>query len=56
MKYGDIYLRAYATPTELRAGLRRYFTFHNTRRGHNTLGRRTLDAVFFDRASRELVA
>ena len=50
------YLRAYETPTELRAGLRRFFTFFNTRRRHSGLGRRTPDAVYFDQANRELVA
>ena len=29
VKY-DVYLRAYETPTELRAGLARYFGFYNT--------------------------
>ncbi len=29
VKYEDVYLRAYETPTELRAGLTRYFEFYN---------------------------
>ena len=29
VKYEDVYLRAYATPTELRVGLDRYFKFYN---------------------------
>ena len=56
VKYEDVYLRAYETPTELRAGLRRYFTFYNTRRRHSALGRRTPDTVYFDHADRELAA
>ena len=56
VKYEDVYLRAYETPTELRTGLRDYFTFYNTRRRHSGLGRRTPDAVYFDQADRELVA
>ena len=56
VKYEDLYLRAYETPTELRAGLTRYFQFHNTRRRHSALDRRTPDAVYFDQAHRELVA
>jgi putative transposase len=47
VKYEDIYLRAYETPAELRAGLDRYFRFYNTRRGHAALGRQTPDEVYF---------
>ena len=56
VKYEDVYLRAYETPVELRAGLGRYFTFYNAQRRHSGLGRRTPDAVYFDQAKRELVA
>lgn len=56
VKYGHVYLRAYETPAEPRAGLGRYFMFYNTRRRHFRLGRRTPDAVYIDQASRELVA
>ena len=51
VKYEDVYLRAYETPTELRAGLARYFGFYNTRRRHSALDRRTPDAVYFDPGS-----
>ena len=50
VKYEDVYLRAYETPTELRAGLARYFGFYNTKRRHSALDRRTPDAVYFDQA------
>ena len=56
VKYQDVYLRAYESPTELRTGLARYFTFYNTRRRHSALDRRTPDAVYFDQANQELVA
>ncbi len=56
VKYEDVYLRAYETPTELRAGLARYFEFYNTRRRHSALDRRTPDAVYFDQANRKLAA
>ena len=56
VKYEDVYLRAYETPTELRAGLARYFGFYNTRRRHSALDRRTPDAVYFDQAHRDLAA
>ena len=56
VKYEDVYLRAYETPTEVRAGLAGYLQFYNTRRRHSALDRRTPDAVYFDQAHRELVA
>ncbi len=56
VKYEDVYLRAYETPTELRAGLARYFTFYNARRRHSTLDRRTPDAVYYEQVTPELAA
>jgi putative transposase len=56
VKYEDVYLRAYETPRELRAGLGRYFEFYNARRRHSALDRRTPDAVYFDVASAKLAA
>jgi len=56
VKYEDVYLRAYETPTELREGLARYFEFYNARRRHSALDRRTPDAVYFDQAHRKLAA
>lgn len=51
VKYEDVYLRAYETPSELRAGLARYFEFYNTQRGHTALNRRTPDAVYFEQVA-----
>jgi putative transposase len=56
VKYEDVYLRAYETPTELRGGLARYFEFYNTRRRHSALDRRTPDAVYFDQETRQRAA
>ncbi len=56
VKYEDVYLHAYETPTELRAGLARYFEFYNARRRHSALDRRTPDAVYFGQAVPKLVA
>ncbi len=56
VKYEDVYLRAYETPTELRAGLARYFTFYNTRRRHSALDRCTPDAVYYEQVTPELAA
>ena len=47
VKYEEIYLHAYETVSDVRAGLTRYFTFFNTRRPHTAHGRRTPDAVYF---------
>ena len=48
VKYEEVYLRAYDTVSDARAGLYRYFTFYNTRRPHKALDRRTPDAVYFE--------
>jgi putative transposase len=56
VKYEDVYLRAYETPTELRAGLARYFEFYNARRRHSALDRRTPDAVYFNQEAPKLAA
>ena len=56
VKYEDVYLCAYETPAELRAGLTRYFDFYNTRRRHSALGRRTPDAVYFNQDLPDLAA
>lgn len=56
VKYEDIYLHAYETPTDLRNGLTRYFKFYNTRRGHTAHNRRTPDVVYFDQAQCKLAA
>ena len=56
VEYGVVYLWAYETPAELRAGLARYFGFYNTRRRHSALDRRPPDAVYFDQAHRDLAA
>ena len=56
VKYEDVYLRAYETPADLRAGLARYFTFYNTERRHQTLNRQTPDAVYFVSTSVETAA
>lgn len=56
VKYEDVYLHAYETPAELRAGLTRYFEFYNARRRHSTLDRGTPDAVYFERVVDRLAA
>ena len=48
IKYEDIYLRAYATPRELRQGLKRYIQFYNSDRPHQSLDDRTPDEMYYD--------
>lgn len=48
VKYEEVYLRAYDTVSDARTGLARYFQFHNIRRPHTALDRRTPDAVYFE--------
>lgn len=47
VKYEDVYLHAYASGSEARQSLARYFTFYNTRRLHESLGYATPDEVYF---------
>jgi putative transposase len=47
VKYEEVYLHAYETVSDVRAGLARYFQFFNHRRPHTALARRTPDAVFY---------
>jgi putative transposase len=47
VKYGEVYLHAYASVPEPRAGIGRYFAFYNSVRPHSALGARTPDQVYF---------
>ena len=38
VKYEEVYLRAYESVSEARAGIGRYFAFYNARRPHSSLG------------------
>lgn len=48
VKYEDIYLKAYDSLSDARAGLARYFEFYNCVRRHQGLDGRTPDAVYFN--------
>ena len=50
VKYEEVYLKAYESGSEARAGLAAYFEFYNTRRPHQALGYRTPAEVYADRA------
>jgi putative transposase len=47
VKYEDVYLHAYASGSEVRRSLTRYFSFYNGRRVHESLGYTTPDEVYF---------
>ena len=46
VKYEEVYLHAYDTVSDVRAGLTRYFVFFNHRRPHEALGRCPRAAYF----------
>jgi len=46
VKYKDIYLKPYETPTALWAGLDRYCRFYNTHRCHVALDSHIPDALY----------
>ncbi len=46
LKYECIYLHAFETGTDLRAGLTSWITYYNTRRPHSTLAGRTPDEAY----------
>ena len=47
VKYEEIYLKAYASVAEARAGIGNYFIFYNTKRPHQALDGNTPDAAYF---------
>ena len=48
VKYEEVYLHAYASVLEARAGIGRYFDFYNRVRPHSSLGCRTPDEIYFN--------
>lgn len=48
VKYEEVYLKAYATVSEARAGIGRYLRFYNEKRPHSSLAARTPDQAYFD--------
>lgn len=46
VKYEDVYLKGYASLSELLLGLTEYFAFYNGERPHQSLGNRTPDEVY----------
>ena len=48
IKYEEVYLRAYASVSEARAGICRYLGFYNSRRPHSSLDGKTPDLAYFN--------
>ena len=46
VKYEEVYIKAYASVAEARAGIGNYFTFYNTKRPHQALDGKTPDAAY----------
>ena len=51
IKYEEVYLHAYDSVSEAKAGIARYIQFYNTRRPHASLDRQTPDTVYFNSSS-----
>lgn len=47
VKYEEVYLHAYQSVADSRAGFGRYFAFYNARRSHTALDRQTPDHIYF---------
>ena len=56
IKYEEVYLRAYASVADARAGIGRYMKFHNIRRPHPSLGGRTPNQVYLNQPIPALAA
>ncbi len=56
IKYEEVYLHAYKTVSEARAGIGLYLTFYNTRGPHSSLGRQTPDQAYFNALTPKMVA
>ncbi|KAB2723379.1 IS3 family transposase [Brucella anthropi] len=56
IKYEEVYLHAYKTVSEARAGIGRYLNFYNTRRPHSSLDRQTPDQAYFNALAPMMVA
>ncbi len=48
IKYEEVYLHAYDTVSDAKAGLGRYIEFYNPHRPHRALDGLTPDAVYFE--------
>lgn len=51
LKYEEVYLKAYDSPSQAREEIGKYFEFYNTERRHRSLDKRTPDELYYERAA-----
>ena len=56
IKYEEVYLRAYVSVSEARAGIARYLGFYNSRRPHSSLDGKTPDQAYVNLPMRDVAA
>jgi putative transposase len=56
VKYEEVYLYAYDTVSDSRAGIGKYFNLYNRRRPHSSLKRKTPDQVYYSQQPLTLAA
>ena len=56
LKYEEVYLKAYGTVPEARAGIKEWIRFYNHERTHQSLGRQTPEQVYFNQSTKGLAA
>ena len=56
VKYEEVYLKAYETVAEARAGIGTYFQFYNSERRHQSMNRKTPDQVYMGNVEWPLAA
>ncbi len=56
LKYENIYLNAYETMSELKAGIQKYFWFYNTSRYHQSLEYRTPEEMYQSFVEKEVLS
>ncbi len=56
LKYEEVYLKAYETVTETRAGIKEWIRFYTHERTHQSLGRQTVGQVYCNQSTKGLAA
>jgi putative transposase len=56
VKYEEVYLHAYDSVSEAKAGLGRYFNFYNAKRPHQSLDGQRPDEIYFNNLPQENIA
>ena len=56
LKYEEVYVHAYESTSEAKAGIGKYVNFYNSERPHSTLDGSTLDEVYFNSPRAQIAA